>query len=299
MLQGASLENAWLAGASLVRTQMQGALLRNTGLLGANLESAIMHGAIFEEARLHGTTFYRTELQGALFQNAVFEGTVFVQAQMQGVQVLQSDFKAGQLHAGALRASIVSGSYLWNAGSIKCDLTHIASPNFEPIVEAGYSATEEGVSAFVEQSLNQLPDESEAARAFKAKLRNDLKSRLSPPASSPNEETWRDCARKSEKHRDTDFSKLAASVVSYACGLPNLDQFAMAFATGAAPATAVSNGATAKPATRWAASELRQIPLGTMFATSMLEMDEKRCPNIASLTEPTKKLLQYVKGLQD
>lgn len=170
-LQGASFDRGSLAQASLASAQMQGVSLQGTWMLGANLESTVMHGAIFDGTQLEGTTFYRTELQGALFQNAVFKGTLFVEAQLQRVEVLQSDYKEGPLHAGALHDSIVSGSFLWNAGSIQCDsahITHIASPNFDPVIKAGYSdekpiaATDQGISDFIEGSLKDVPEKSNA-----------------------------------------------------------------------------------------------------------------------------------------
>jgi uncharacterized protein YjbI with pentapeptide repeats len=309
-LQGASFDRASLAGASLVSAQMQGVSLQGTWMLGTYLDSAAMHGAFFDSTQLEGTTFYRTELQGALFQNALFKGTVFVEAQLQGVQVLQSDYKAGPLHAGALHDSIVSGSFLWNAGSMRCDfthVTHIASPNFDPIIKAGYSgeksiaATDQGISHFIEGSLKDVPEKSNAAVNFsKSRLQADLISRLGPPASTvsaPIERAWRNCASESKARSHAGFQKLAANIVSYACGSPNLNQFAMAFATGTT-VTAVTTGATKKPRSRWA-FELRQIPVGKMFAKSILEMDEAQCPNVTSLTEPAKQLLRYVKNLDD
>jgi uncharacterized protein YjbI with pentapeptide repeats len=291
-LQGASLENAWLAGTSLVRAKMQGALLRNTGLLGADLESATMHGAIFEETRLQGTTFYRVQLQGALFQNARFEGTLFVEAQLQGVQVRQQDHKTGSFRPGALRDSIVSGSFLWRAGSMRCDFTHVASPNFEPIIEARYSgekpiaATDREISEFIKRSLEDVPDKSNAAVRFsKAGLQADLISRLSVPASATSasiEQAWQNCARESEARKsDEDFQKLADNIVDYACRLYDMNPFASAFAT---------KGNSGR-LNMWS-SELEQVPVGKLVAKSLL--DEQKCRRTESLTASTKQSLRYV-----
>lgn len=89
---------------------------------------------------------------------------------------------------------------------------------------------------------------------------------------------------------------MAENIVNYACGSPNLDVFAVAFASGATT-TAFAAGATTKSPSRWAAPELRQVPVGKMFAKSILEADEQQCPNAKSLTEPIKQLLRNVKNL--
>jgi uncharacterized protein YjbI with pentapeptide repeats len=297
-LQAASLENASLEGTSLVPAGMQGVLLKNTWMLGADFASAVMHGAIFEQAQLAGTTFYRAELQGVLFKDASFEGALFVEAQLQGVEMLQSEWAKGRprrASAGALRDSIVSGSFLWHAGSMRCDFTHVVSPNFAPIIQVRYSddgkprripAGDREISDFITRSLEDVPNESNPAVNFsKARLQADLISRLSPPAataSEPTEQAWRDCASESGARKDdNDFQELAANIVEYACHLPNMDPFASAFAT---------KGNMGR-LNMWV-SELEKVPVGRLVATSLL--DEQKCRGAKALTEHTKLLLRYV-----
>jgi uncharacterized protein YjbI with pentapeptide repeats len=260
-------------------------------MLGANLELAIMHGATFERTKLQGTTFYRVQLQGALFQDAMFEGTLFVEAQLQGAQM-----KARSSRASALRDSIVSDSFLWRSRGDQCESTHVASPNFEAIIEVKdasgnpvrIAATEQEISDFITRSLEDVPDKPNAAAKFsKARLRADLTSRLGMPASAasaPIEQAWRNCARESEARTPEGFQKLAANIVKYAChSFIDLDRFAKAFATGASKDSG----------NRWAL-ELRQIPVGRLFAKSILEADEQECPSAKKLTEATREQLRYV-----
>jgi|KBSSwiStaDraftv2_1062776.scaffolds.fasta_scaffold54535_2 uncharacterized protein YjbI with pentapeptide repeats len=294
-LQGASFNNASLVGASLVSAQMQGVSLRGALLLGTDLASAVMHGAIFERTRLEGTSFYRTQLQGALFQDARFEGALFVETQLQGVQVLQYDQKTRSLRAGAVHDSIVSGSFLWNAGSIRCDFTHVGSLNFEPIIEVRYSgeesfltpATDREISGFIARSLEDVPDKSNAAVYFsKARLQDDLISRLNLAASAtsaPIEQAWRNCAGESEARTPEGFEKLTANVVRHACYSPDINSFARGVATKG------NRGRL----NMWS-YELEQVPVGRMFAKSLLEADEQQCRNAKDLTEKTRELLRYV-----
>jgi len=295
-LQGASFNDASLAGASLVSAQMQGVSLRGTWLLGTNLASAVMHGVIFEGTQLEGTSFYRTQLQGALFQNARFEGALFVEAQLQGVQMPQDTRTRARLsRAGALHDSIVSGSFLWGAGSMGCDITHVASPNFEPIIEVRYlrekpmliAATDREISDFIKRSLEDVPDKSNAAVNFsKTKLQADLTSRLSlraSAASAPIEQAWRNCASESKARTQEGFQELAANIFRHACYSSDINSFASGVAT---------KGNMGR-LNMWV-SELEQIPVGRLFAKSLLEADEQQCRNAKSLTEKTRELLRYV-----
>jgi hypothetical protein len=274
---------------------MHGAVLKGTWRHGTDLTSAVMHGAIFEQAHLGGTTFYRTELQGALFRDASFEGALFVEAQLQGVEMLQSEWVKGRpRRAGALRDSIVSDSLLWRAGSMRCDFTHVVSPNFAPIIQITYSddgkskripATEGEISNFIKRSLEDVSEKSNAEVNFKVKLRADLVSRLSLPpsdASAPIERAWRNCVTESEARTlNGDFQTFAENIVEYACKLPNMDPFASAYATKG------NRGAL----NMWA-SELEKVPVGRLVATSLL--DEQKCRSAKTLTDHTKLLLRYV-----
>jgi uncharacterized protein YjbI with pentapeptide repeats len=293
-LQGASLEDAWLAGTSLVSAKMHGVLLRNTGMVGTNLASAVMHGATFARTRLEGTSFYRTQLQGALFQDARFEGALFVETQLQGVQMQDARTRVLYSRKGALHDSVVSGSFLWHARSTGCNFTHVASPNFEPIIEVRYlgekpmpiAATDREISDFITRSLKDVPDKPNVANFSKTKLQADLTSRLSlhsPAASAPMEQAWRNCASESASRTQEDFQKMAANIVSHACYSFDINSFASGVAT---------KGNMGR-LNMWS-HELEQVPVGRIFAKSLLDADEQQCPGAKKLTEKTRELLRYV-----
>jgi uncharacterized protein YjbI with pentapeptide repeats len=295
-LQGASLEDAWMAGASLVPAQMQGVSLQNTWMVGTNLASAVMHGAVFRQTRLEGTSFYRTQLQGALFQDARFEGALFVEAQLQGIQMLGGRTRTRLPgSAGALRDSIVSGSFLWRAGSMGCDLTHVVAANFEPIIEVKYpheepmfiAANDREISDFIARSLEDVLDKSNTAVNFsKAGLQADLRSRLSlraTAASAPIEQVWRNCVSESEARTSEGFQKLAANIYRHACYSSDINSFASGVAT---------KGNMGR-LNMWF-YELKEVPVGKMFAESLLKAGEEECPYAKKLTESTREQLQHV-----
>jgi uncharacterized protein YjbI with pentapeptide repeats len=285
-LDHARLQAASLAGASMLRTSlesawMQGASLRGAQMMGAKLDDANMQGAVFDETELVAVTFRRNKLQGAVFGNTHFEATVFLQARLQGVEF---GWPTGRrsLRAPGLLDTIVSGSFLWHAGDPRCSSTHVMSPNFEEVVEANYAggvmktiaANDRAISEFVAQSIAEVPDSSKFLPEFsKGKLREDLTARLRAANSG---DAWKACLAASEARTPDEFQQLAGSIVDYACQYADMNPFVSAFA---------DNGE------QWT-SDLAHIPIGKMFAQSLLTADAEQCPGVKILTDQSKTRLQ-------
>jgi uncharacterized protein YjbI with pentapeptide repeats len=289
-LDNASLQAASLVGASIERTslksaQMQGASLRGAWMMGAKLDDARMQGTVFDETELVAVTFRRNKLQGAVFGNTHFEATVFLQARLQGVEF---EWPTGRraLRAPGLLDTIVSGSFLWHAGDPRCNWTHVTSPNFEEVVDADYAggimktiaANDQAISDFVEQSIAEVPHDSKfLPESSKDKLRENLTARLRAANSG---DAWKACLATSEARTPDDFQQVAGRIVDYACQYPDVNPFVSAFA---------DNGE------QWT-SDLTNIPIGKMFAQSLLAADTEQCPGVKILTDQSKTLLQ---GLVD
>ena len=278
-LQGALFQTAMMQGASFARAQLQGASLKNVRMTGASFKNAVMHGASFSGAQLHGVTFYRSQLQGAHFSDTVFAGTSFVEAQMQGLQI---DGKRG------LQSALVRDSYLWHAGKVRCELAHVATPNFEKVIEVQYvedrlepiPANDREIADFIERSLQDVPETSRFNREFsKAKLRGDLMQRLQAApsdASAPVDPSWQDCARAAAARKSNDFARLAANIAFGVCRSPSdPNPFVKSFLEG------------------WNIGDPTEFPVATLFAKT-LTGDTSQCPRATSLNEETKKLLQEV-----
>ena len=293
-LQGALFQSAEMQNTSLASAQMQGASLNGAKMLGASLDSAIMHGASFYKTKLHGAQFFNSQLQGAVFREAEFEGTIFLEAQMQGVQMEeQTEF----------RDTIVSSSFLWHAGNVSCNLTHVAEPNFDAIIEVrdeqGNSplvpANDQEIAAFIERSLQGVPDKSKFVPAFsKNKLRDNLKKRLQSAASVASETTeraWKACATQSEARTLEDSEKIAKNIAKYACNYSDdyfdINSFVRAF-TGSPPGDDMES-----PGSLWPRL-LNAIPVGWQFAELLLAGDDQQCANVKSLNKDAIELLQYV-----
>ena len=243
---------------------------------GASFESAIMHGAYFDGTQLQWSSFYRTELQGAFFRSAQLAGASFVEVQMQGVQVEGSP---------GFRYAIVNESFLWHAGKTICNLSHVAKPNFQEVIQVRYprgspalvQANEREIAEFIAHSLEDVPDKSAFNTEFsKEKLRADLGARLRAAGSDqsePVESAWKKCAEDSAVRTSDGFQLLAENIADALCSTPDR-------------LTAIRGFSNA-----WRADKLLNIPLTKLVAGVFLAGGTERCS--VELDDEMKALVNY------
>jgi uncharacterized protein YjbI with pentapeptide repeats len=280
-LQGASFKAASMSGASFNQAAMQGVSLAGARMLGASFDGAIMHGASFHNAQLHGATFERTQLHGAQFRDAVFAGAAFIEAQMQGVQI--------ETGRSGFRQAVVADSFLWRAGRVQCDLSHVLNPSFESIIDVSYQrgkpvpvgASDRTIADFIDRSLADVPERSRVVADFsKEKLRTVLNDRLRTATTGVEAaQIWESCAHKSAARTEEDFQKLVSPMVIIACQLladPN------AFVQG------LANG--------WnRGGSLQDVPVAKLFAKALTDENQReRCPRANNLNSKSKEVLQNV-----
>jgi hypothetical protein len=276
-LQGASFQSAQMQNISLESAEMQGASLTGARMLGASLDNAKLHGAIFYGTLLQGASFRRTQLHGAVFRDARLEGAAFDEAQLQGVQ-----FERMQL-----RYAVLSNSFLWDAGRVQCDGTHVAEPNWESVVDVRYArdkpvlvpANAQEIANFIARSLEEVPESSSAVPEFsKSKLRDDLNMRLRAAASdgpTPGEAAWRKCAEDSQARTEKGFGELTATLLRYLCSPFDRAHIAPGMVRA------------------WNTAKLSETLVAKTLAQSLLEEDE-HCPGAKTLDEKARKNLQNV-----
>jgi hypothetical protein len=184
-----------------------------------------------------------------------------------------------------LRYVVVSGSFLWHAGAVRCDATQVVAPNLEKVVDVQYQrnnavpvpANAEEISKFIDRSLEDVPESSTAVPEFsKSKLRDDLRARLREQpsgAATQGEAAWKKCLDDSQARVEKGFGELTARIIRFACGPAwNRDQIVMALLLA------------------WTTAKLSETPVAKALASALLQDDEK-CP-AGTLRETTRQSLR-------
>lgn len=102
-LSEATLGNACLTGANLANANLSGVYMEDANLQNANLEQANFTGAILETADLSGANLWRANLKNAHLQGCNFSGAKLQYANLEGAQYLtDSQLKQAWALKGAI-----------------------------------------------------------------------------------------------------------------------------------------------------------------------------------------------------